>query len=1726
MAELTNTFTQGKMNKDLDERLVPNGQYRDALNLEVSSSEGSNIGSLQTILGNFQIGGSSQSNIPADAVCIGVSENKETSKIYALITSSTVDLIAEIYDTGGGIMGWDLVLVDTGAVLNFSSTNLVTGINVLDGVIYFTDNLTEPKRVDIEYWKSRTPNLAASSTGLTEENITVIRKSPLNAPYYRFLESSTRSGIGTKGGDLATTSAFDFSAKEPGDSYSGLVIARKSPEQLGEAGQAFSRDIDTFPAGSIISYTYTDPGLGVPSSVRTIGLDNTTSIFSPVGFREDYSDIFALGPNGGQVYSVVTMSGVVASANSNTVYSISMYREGNKIEEHEITGGFADLSFGSFGKYSYQDFSFKISADENIDFTSITLKAEIKETNTTTPSSPYTLATGTVASSAFSIITSVNTGLDIPNYKVDDIILLRKKFEDVAGIAKESLIKVSIDSLDSQLSSFSGKVLTKVGPQQSGEALYDAILEENEPLFRLKFPRFSYRYKYSNGQYSCFAPFSVPAFLPGDFRFTSKDSYNRGMENNVRKVELEGWLDDLPNLVSEVDILYTESNSNSVYVVDTISPQTTPITKATTLSVNALGNGYVFGDYDAYIDSASYPGREGLKIRLSTSQSGQIISASVLEGGTGFQVGDVVSIISNAGTQGSLTVSAIETISTFLPSYEIKNEQIFKAVNSNQLVRPFDNVPRKAKSQEIIGNRLVYGNYTQGINYNKNVSFDTSIVARQDLKEIEQKLSLKSDRSYQLGVVFQDKYGRQTPVVTNKTGVIEKSFIESEAASALKVSTTATPPVDSTRYSYYVKETSEPYYNLCASNFYEDEEGYMHISFPSSEVNKLTKDDYLILKKSNGSNSPAATHDKLKVLDISSEPPTFLAVKEEVVYKAAKVKFNRDFHVDIEITSKRGGSTPVVGFNTVQLRQAETADGSATDVSAASMAAFVPGAKVKFSVKGTDIETEIYEIETVASRTHSGEKLEVVFTSAFGEDIESLYKKSSIEQFGETVDRFDLHDLSISVLNTTFDTANEKYQNKFFVKVDKTTNLLNSLIEGTGAKDFEVAGSGSATTWGNPNTAAKRLYQAKYDVSERTVTIKTWASYTDADSSFANDPFTANLVTGNYLRLEPYVYFKPGSLITDGKLYGPFTSTMLIEEVSSSINSSNQKEWVLKISEGSSMDLGNWNGTTLVGGGVQYSDIRFSALSFNSDNLYELTNPPVFETEAKKQTIDIYYQTENTYPIAELATPKVLSYANCFSFGNGVESDRIRDDFNAVTLGKGVVASTVLKDDSGEEEVKTGLIFSQIYNSLSGVNDLNQFIAAEGITKNLNPINGSIQKLFARDGDLLVLCENKCFRVLANKDALFNADGNANITSNKNVLGQAVPFSGEFGISKNPESFCSHGFRSYFTDKNNGVVLRLSRDGLTEISAKGMQDFFSDSLRGATSLIGSYDKSSSSYNLTIVKPISNQSDTISYKENVGGWSSRKSFIQEAGISLDNMYFTFKAGKAYKHRAYQPNNFYGVQYESSVTFLFNEAATSVKGFKTLNYSGDKSRTYNDAKDTVVTKGWYADSIQTDLQKGFIPYFVKKENKWFNYIKGNELSLDTTSLAVQGLGFPATALTLAPGGARFNFSVLNSSLGRGDKLYYLVNGNPTEIGTVTNRPKMTYPTTGDPYGNVDIGTLLSALPTTSDFLFFAKDTGPNLTSLTGYYAEVTMKNDNTTDGPQELFSVATEIFQSSK
>ena len=186
-------------------------------------------------------------------------------------------------------------------------------------------------------------------------------------------------------------------------------------------------------------------------------------------------------------------------------------------------------------------------------------------------------------------------------------------------------------------------------------------------------------------------------------------------------------------------------------------------------------------------------------------------------------------------------------------------------------------------------------------------------------------------------------------------------------------------------------------------------------------------------------------------------------------------------------------------------------------------------------------------------------------------------------------------------------------------------------------------------------------------------------------------------------------------------------------------------------------------------------------------------------------------------------------------------------------ISSGARVSATIEEPFIEEHRTNGLIYSGIYNSNSNTNNLNQFITAEKITKDLNPTYGSIQKLYTRSTDLVALCEDRVIKILANKDAVFNADGNPQLVATEKVLGQAVPFVGDYGISTHPESFAAETYRAYFTDKQRGAVLRLSMDGLTPISDAGMRDYFRDNLVDEANFIGSYDAYNKEYNLTIKK---------------------------------------------------------------------------------------------------------------------------------------------------------------------------------------------------------------------------------------------------------------------------------
>ena len=343
-----------------------------------------------------------------------------------------------------------------------------------------------------------------------------------------------------------------------------------------------------------------------------------------------------------------------------------------------------------------------------------------------------------------------------------------------------------------------------------------------------------------------------------------------------------------------------------------------------------------------------------------------------------------------------------------------------------------------------------------------------------------------------------------------------------------------------------------------------------------------------------------------------------------------------------------------------------------------------------------------------------------------------------------------------------------------------------------------------------------------------------------------------------------------------------------------------------------------------------------------------------------------------------------------------IEESRIRGGYNNTTVDFGVKAYLDEKNTKQQHRFNT-LIYSGIFNSRTGVNDTNQFSVGQDITRSTDPANGQIMKLYAEDTNLIIFQEDKVSRALIDKDAIYSAEGNASITSSQQVIGQIVAYAGEYGISQDPFSFAVYGYRKYFTDKKRGCVLRLSKDGMTEISSYGMHDFFRDELANTTKIVGGWDAHTKNYVLSLqganvgplpTDPISYETyKTLLFDEGVLGWTSFLSFKPDFLVSLQNNFYSFKSGAVWLHNNGSYGNFYGTTYNSDVTIVLNKEPSLVKNFKTINYEGGDGWQLESmiasSGDVSVPVGKYTlqtslSALESDL---FVNNFKRKENKFF-------------------------------------------------------------------------------------------------------------------------------------------------
>jgi hypothetical protein len=1407
---------------------LPNGQYRDALNIQVASSDGDDVGAVQNILGNR-----ARSAIGiAGAKCIGAIADTENEKIYWFIYGNSVDAIAEYDQIADEVKP---VLVDTQGILGFSRSNQyrITAVNIIDGLLFFTDNKSEPKVINIQKFKgdgssygsinfsthttllTRETGLASDAYNFTEEDITVIKKGPNVQPTLTMANTKRMQADGVTPGVVSGT----------------------------------------------VNYNFSDGGS--PAALRPVGYNSVSLVFAnPMDFQP--GDILILGAG-------------------------------------DDLNGFDD---------EYQ------------------------------------------------VRLQVNPGQNGPTTYQCTI--------------------VSIGNNTPMVST-----------------LWEVTLKQDDPFFEKEFVRFAYRYKYKDGEYSTFSPFTEVAFLPSYFEYDPAQGYNLGMVNDLRYLKISNFRPtDLPKQVEEIDILFKKENNNNVYVAKTVK----------------------FGE-DEWAQNV----------------------------------------------------------------YELETEMIYKTIESNQLLRPFDSVPKKAQCQELVANRLVYGNYTHNFNLTNvdgddGTKIEVGASPRKDssgsvitpVAGTPQK-SLKSQRTYQVGVVYRDEYGRETPVQSD--GARNSFTITKDDAvnhNQLSAKITTKPPTFAKSFKFFIKETANEYYNLAMDRWYDAEDGNVWLSFASSERNKVDEDTFLILKKKHDSNEFVSEKAKYKVISIENSAPIF--IKEQYTsYGTMDTTFDSSHY-----------PVPEGTFVDIDKDDFETRWGANSEILSAS------GLAIRF--KSPNYITKYYDVSSIGLELNSGgggdDQYRISIQNKFENDVKPFYPDGT---YSSGVSDIEIEIARLEVKNKA------EFTGRFFVKIYRDALLEEKILYKENEGNYSVKHQQSifkrdmgcnASSWGDHEEKGANYRAFVYNYNPGCGALE--AVYSDtvggSDTGLIFGPTVPGTTTsslpatynGGVVKGRDTIAFvlmgarwKHTAMSVDNGAHAPFVNAMttdgtkirFTQDPSGTVYTikkharigvrffdkalASDSDWFrnkglfmvakldkpIKTGANSFSFIGPAGNPDVPSGGLATLEIL---QPYSDENTFHTQNPAIWETEPKESIdLDLYYEASDAYTIdhSNLNTTFnktfELNYSNCFSFANGVESNRIRDDFNTMTIAKGVKASAPLAEQYKEEVKKNGLIFSGIYNSTSGINRTNQFIIAEPITKDINPEYGSIQKIHQRDTDLTVCCEDKILKVLANKDALFEASGNPQLTATNRVLGQAVHYVGDFGISKNPESFANYGFRSYFTDRARGVVLRLSRDGLTPISQHGMVDYFRDNLATFNTLVGSYNDMKGVYNLTMTSSTNRGGeDTVSFKEQVTGWPSRKSFIPEHGLSLNNMYYTFKNGEIYSHDNPIRNTFYGASYRynssstsnfegSRLKLILNDSPNTIKSFKTISYEGTQSRIVGDATDTDTlmynfpntTAGWYINTIVSDKQSGFIPEFIEKEGKWFNYIKGDAttlLNLDSKEFNVQGIG----------------------------------------------------------------------------------------------------------------------------
>tara|TARA_R100000008_G_C3586075_1_gene172403 strand:- start:438 stop:4547 length:4110 start_codon:yes stop_codon:yes gene_type:complete len=205
-------------------------------------------------------------------------------------------------------------------------------------------------------------------------------------------------------------------------------------------------------------------------------------------------------------------------------------------------------------------------------------------------------------------------------------------------------------------------------------------------------------------------------------------------------------------------------------------------------------------------------------------------------------------------------------------------------------------------------------------------------------------------------------------------------------------------------------------------------------------------------------------------------------------------------------------------------------------------------------------------------------------------------------------------------------------------------------------------------------------------------------------------------------------------------------------------------------------------------------------------------------------TGDVYYKERNMRILNNDidATTTIDEGRNTFY----VESYFLNDYLNTnhASLGRANLYSPFYK----KFDKISSITYSDVYQPATNFNGLSTFDNNTANYRDYSEIDGSIQRIYARDTDVVVIYEDKTYNIPVQKDIILSASGEENVGISNQILGPPRPYNGHYGISKNPESFVVDGNVCYWVDMRRGAVIRLKENGISPISEVKMIDYFRD----------------------------------------------------------------------------------------------------------------------------------------------------------------------------------------------------------------------------------------------------------------------------------------------------------